>query len=88
METLRSTPVDAKQIRCWTDRDPILSKVRRLVQTGWKDTADKNLKPYQNRSHELSVQDSCVLWGNRVVIPEAGILLCRFFMMDIQGSQK
>ena len=72
METLRSTPVDAKQIRRWTDRDPILSKVRRLVQTGWKDTADKNLKPYQNRSHELSVQDSCVLWGNRVVIPEAG----------------
>ena len=59
METLRSTPVDAKQIHRWTDRDPILSNVRRLVQTGWKDTVDKKLKPYQNRNYELSVQDSC-----------------------------
>ena len=34
METLHSTPVDSNQIRRWTDKDPILSKVRRLVQFG------------------------------------------------------
>ena len=42
------------------------------MQLGWKDTADKNLKPYQNTSRELSVQDSRVLWGSRVIIPKAG----------------
>ena len=25
-----------------------------------------------NRKEELSVQDGCVLWGNRVVVPRAG----------------
>ena len=73
METLHSTPVDSNQIRRWTDRDPVLSKVRRLVQSGWEESDDENLKPYQIRSHELSVQDSCVLWGDRVIIPKAGI---------------
>ena len=72
METLHNTPVDSKMIRRWTDRDPVLSKVRRLVQSGWKHTSEENLKPYQNRSSELSVQDSCVLWGDRVIIPKAG----------------
>ena len=73
METLHSTPVDSNQIRRWTDRDPVLSKVRRLVQFGWEETDDENMKPYQIRRHELSIQDSCVLWGDRVIIPKAGI---------------
>ena len=51
METLHSTPVDSNQIRRWTDRDPVLSKVRRLVQFGWEETDDENMKPYQIRSH-------------------------------------
>ena len=73
METLQSTPVqDSRQIRLWTDRDPVLSKVRRLVQTGWKYSDDENLKPYLKRKSELSVQNSCILWGDRVIIPKAG----------------
>ena len=44
METLQSTPVDSRQIGLWTDRDPVLSKVRRLIQTGWRYSGDKNLK--------------------------------------------
>ena len=72
METLHNTPVDSKMIRRWTDLDPVLSKVQRLAQSGWKHTSEENLKPYQNRSSELSVQDSCVLWGDRVIIPKAG----------------
>ena len=65
METLQSTPVDSRQICLWTDRDPGLSKVRRLVQTGWRYSDDENLKPYQKRKSELSVQDSCILWGDQ-----------------------
>ena len=34
METLQLSPVNARQIQQWTDRDPILSIARRLVQHG------------------------------------------------------
>ena len=36
METLEATPVKVQNIKQWTDRDPILSQVRKLVLTGWR----------------------------------------------------
>ena len=66
MENLQTSPVDAKQICQWTDRDPVLSKVRRLVQKGWVVTDDGQLKPYQSRKDELSVQDSWDLTNEAV----------------------
>ena len=30
------------------------------------------MQPFQVRKEELSVQDFCVLWGSRVIIPDAG----------------
>ena len=55
----------------------MLSSVIRHVLQGWpsKPTNDAK-KPYYNRQEELSVEDNCLLWGNRVVItatrPQAG----------------
>ena len=66
------TPVTFLQIRQWINRDPLLSKVRELVQHGWQESEEEQLKPFQQRKEELSVQDSCVLWGNRVIIPSVG----------------
>ena len=40
-----------------------------MVLQGWVDTSDPNLLPYQRRKQELSIEDGCVLWGNRVVVP-------------------
>ena len=72
MDMLNSIPVTSTQIKSWTDRDPILSKVRTMVLTGWHDTDDEHLKPYQQRRQELSIHDGCILWGSRVVVPQAG----------------
>ena len=72
MENLHLSPVTARQIRQWTDRDSILSNIRRLVQFGWETTSDVSLKPFQQRKEELSVHDRCVLWGDRVIVPPAG----------------
>ena len=71
LENLQTPPVNIKHVRQWTDRNPILSKVRRLVQQGWETTDDQQLQPFQVRKEELSVQDFCVLWGSRVIIPDA-----------------
>ena len=56
MELLNSTPVSVNEIRTGTRRDPIQSQVI----------------TYFTRKDELSVQDACLLWGNRVVVPPKG----------------
>ena len=61
-----------RQIKRWTDRDPTLSQVRRLVSHGWKNTTDPDVCPYQQRKDELSIHDGCILLGNRVVVPPPG----------------
>ena len=70
--TLQGTPVRADRIRQWTDTDPVLSRVRWKVLSGWVTSDEPELQPYQPRAAELSVQDGCLLWGSRVVVPEKG----------------
>ena len=72
MEVLQASPVTAKQIKTWTSHDPVLSKVRDRVLQGWVDTRDLSMQPYQRRKHELSIEDGCVLWGNRIIVPPPG----------------
>ena len=70
---LTESIVTASQIKEWTDKDPIISRVRRLIQTGWTiSSPSADLAPYYHRHTELSVLDGCLLWGSRVVIPRAG----------------
>ncbi|XP_025999364.1 uncharacterized protein K02A2.6-like [Astatotilapia calliptera] len=62
----------SEQLQRWTTKDPILSRVREYAMRGWPTTQHPNFQPYRQRQQELSVQDGCVLWGARVVIPERG----------------
>ena len=64
--------VTGKQFKLWTSCDPVLAKVWDKVLQGWVDTSDPDLQPYQCRKQELSIEDGCVLWGNRVVVPPPG----------------
>ena len=34
---------------------------------GWITTREKDLEPYYRRKDELTIQDGCLLWGNRVI---------------------
>ena len=72
MQNLQTSPITFNQLRQWTTQDPTLSKVHRLLLQGWQHSNDPELKPYQVRHSELSVCDGCVMWGNRVVVPQAG----------------
>ena len=70
LQTLQSSPITAEQIREWTTKDPILSRMRELVAKGWNENSDQQLAPYQK--DELSLLDGCILIGNRVVVPATG----------------
>lgn len=73
MDRLSQAPVTAKQIKLWTERDPVLSQVKRWVMQGWPASVEEvGFKPYVKRKLELSVLDGCLLWGSRVVVPTPG----------------
>ena len=71
---LEATTVSANQIKVWTDRDPMLSQVKKFLLQGSPELQhlSDEFKPYQSRCDELSPLDGCVLWGTRVVVPPQG----------------
>ncbi|KAL3976952.1 Rab-interacting lysosomal protein [Sarotherodon galilaeus] len=62
LDRLANSPVCAKNIKAWTERDPELSQVKQWLLQGWPATCQL----------ELSVQDGCILWGSRVIVPPPG----------------
>ena len=52
-----SSVVTATSIRRWTDKDLVLSVVRRMVLHGWRTQSNEQFKPYECRKSELSVED-------------------------------
>ena len=73
MEHLKEIPLQSNQIRDWSRRDPVLSKVHQYVLGNWPSTCpSKEVQPYFNRRTEISVEDGCLLWGTRVIVPLKG----------------
>ena len=46
-----------------------LSRVKRSVMQGCGPINDVELKPFVHIQEQLSIQEGCILWGSRVVIP-------------------
>ena len=68
---LNNLPVTSEEVRKCTRTDPILSRVLDWIKTGnWPKDVDEQLKPFLHRRHELTVEQDCILWGYRVVIPK------------------
>ena len=43
-----------------------------MVLHGWRTQSNEQFKRYECRKSELSVEDGCILWGSRVVVPPPG----------------
>ena len=68
--TLAALPVTSKQISRYTLKDPVLSKVTHCVRTGWPATVEESLNNFHNKRNEITIEDGCLLWGNRVIVPD------------------
>ena len=64
--------INHQTIGKYTRTDRVLSKVVKAVQEGWRPSEHKSseLQPYFQRRDEMSVEQGCLLWGARVVVPE------------------
>ena len=70
LSQIDSLPVSASDVKRETRRDPTLSKVLDFTLNGWTDKPqDERLKPYYTRRNEISVENGCLMWGIRVIIP-------------------
>ena len=51
----------------------MLAKVKSYLLQGWPSVVDsEDLQTYSKRRTELSLQDGCIFWGARVVVPPPG----------------
>lgn len=69
---LGTLPFSTSKIRRGTLSDSTLSRVMEMISTGHfpavKD-ADVELSPYIQRRNDLTIQQGCLMWGGRVIVP-------------------
>jgi len=69
--SIDNLPVTTKLIAVKTHKDPVLSKLLSYIQYGsWPSPVPDDILPFLRRKLELSISDSCILWGKRVIIPK------------------
>lgn len=55
-----------------TKKDLILNKVYKIIFKGnWPDVVDKNLMNFKKKEFELRIENGCIMWGHRLVIPSS-----------------
>ena len=68
---LKTTSISAADIKRWTAKDPVLSRVLAYVMHCWAaQDRSQDPEPYRVREKELSTLDGCLLWGARVIVPQ------------------
>jgi hypothetical protein len=61
-----------EEIRTATRKDPVMIKLLKTIQRGWRESkkeTDKEIQPYFDVRAELSCEDGLILKGERIVIP-------------------
>ncbi|CAB0006471.1 unnamed protein product [Nesidiocoris tenuis] len=64
-------PVSKKALKEETTRDKILERIQRFVRDGWpaKKDLQEEFWPYFEKREELSIEEGCILWNGRIVMP-------------------
>lgn len=66
---LSHSPITSTEISYYSKHDSIISLVIEYTLTAWPNKIADRLKPYFYRKNELSIENSCLLWGNRIIVP-------------------
>ncbi len=67
--------------------DPTLKVVSDYVVNGWSAKSTKELQPYDTRKQDITMEDSCLLWGVRVPKSLETRLLSSKTMLEVDSSQ-
>ncbi|XP_055911879.1 uncharacterized protein K02A2.6-like [Eupeodes corollae] len=70
IELLDSPLLQANDIAKETKKDKILSSVLHWTLRGWPTTTEPDYKVFFDRRNEISSIRGCLVWGQRVIVPE------------------
>ncbi|GFO29283.1 Pol polyprotein [Plakobranchus ocellatus] len=63
--------LSSRDIALETHKDKTLKQVCEWVLTRWPCKTEEKFRAFAARKNELSVENNCLLWGTRVVIPQS-----------------
>ncbi|XP_063220109.1 uncharacterized protein K02A2.6-like [Bacillus rossius redtenbacheri] len=67
----RDIPIKAEEIAKETEKDEVLKRVKNYTMYGWLQHNEvASMKPYVTRRDELAIEDNCIMWADRVVVPQ------------------
>ena len=61
--------VTAAEIAKEMQRDQILRRVYQYTKCGWGPNGEPVIEQYRRRANNLSIENGCLVWANRVIIP-------------------
>ena len=70
IKKLEDSPVTFHMIAEHTKKDKYLMEIMHFTRTCWPENVSSDFKPFKDRAVELSIQEGCLMWGQRVVIPQ------------------
>lgn len=63
--------MNSREIAHESRKNIILSKAMEMSTSGWPQSVDSvELKPYFQTRHELLVEQSCLLFGSKAIVPK------------------
>ena len=63
-------PTDSQVLTKESRKDKVISTVVRFLKGGWSRVVDDKIRHFQKLEDTLTVQNDCLIFGNRIVIPE------------------
>ena len=70
LEDQNWTDISSRDIARETAADPTLQSILHWTKNGWPKQVDGELKPYWEKRSGISTMKECLLWGDRVIIPQ------------------
>lgn len=71
IDVLNNTPITCEQIKHQTDQDRDLVELKQYIKYGWPAHVNPNLSKYKNVMEHLSIMKGCIMYCNRVLIPNS-----------------
>ena len=71
MGQIKSLTVTFRDIQEATKPDSTLSRVMEYIKMWWKTGVPEDINPFLQSWDELCIENGCLLWGTKVVIPKA-----------------
>jgi len=70
IESLNSLPITCSDIQKYTDEESDLRQVKEFIKSGFPNKVKDSINSFKSVSDRLSIMKGCIMYNNRVFVPE------------------